>query len=289
MSNLIIGCGYLGNRVGQLWLKEGKSVHTITRFADRATLLTQAGYQPIVWDVTDQRRAKLPEVDTVLWAVGFDRSAHRDINHVYVDGLRNMLPALAGRCRRIIYISSTGVYSQSAGEWVDETSVCEPQAPGGRACLAAEHLIQTHALKNQAVILRMAGIYGPDRIPRGDDVRHGKPIRANPDSYLNLIHVDDAARAVKAAEQSLETPELYVIADGHPVMRRHYYSYVARLLDAAEPEFAPPANDSANIRRGSSNKRTRNDKMLRQLRLNLYFPTYQDGLERELGAGPSAG
>ena len=85
---------------------------------------------------------------------------------VYVDGLQAALDALPTATGRIIYISSTGVYGQTSGEWVDEESECRPTREGGRVCLAAEGVLASPDLGQRAVVLRLAGIYGPGRIPR---------------------------------------------------------------------------------------------------------------------------
>jgi nucleoside-diphosphate-sugar epimerase len=101
----------------------------------------------------------------------------------------------------VIYISSVGVYGPSDGDWVDESTPCEPHREGGKASLAAEQVLAGHALGRRGLILRLAGIYGPGRIPLAEKIRKGEPLPVSPEGYLNLIHVDDAARVVLAAEE----------------------------------------------------------------------------------------
>ena len=118
-------------RVARRWLRAGESVHAVTRSDNRAEEFRQLGITPIVADVTDAKHLPaLPSVDTVLYAVGFDRTSGHDRRSVYVDGLANMLAALPAESDRIIYISSTSVYGQNNGETVDETSASEPATDG---------------------------------------------------------------------------------------------------------------------------------------------------------------
>jgi len=149
--------------------------------------------------VTRGPLSALPIVDTVVFAVGRARQSGATMLDIHVEGLRAVLDALPGETGRVIYVSSTGVYAQDAGEWVDEESVCEPVREGGRACLSGERLLFAHARGRDAIVLRLAGLYGPGRVPRSADVTAGRPIAGSPDAYLNLIHVEDAARAVVAA------------------------------------------------------------------------------------------
>ena len=200
-SRLIIGCGYLGRRVAKHWLAEGCSVYALTRSPERGAELRDAGLIPLLGDVT--KPASLPEfptVDILLYAVGLDRRSGQTQRDVYVGGLANVLPRIAGNVQRAIYISSTSVYGQNAGEWVDESSACQPESTNGQVCLEAERLFQQAIPSSN--LLRLAGIYGPGRlIARMEALRAGIAPEGNPDAWLNLIHVDDAVSAVLACER----------------------------------------------------------------------------------------
>jgi nucleoside-diphosphate-sugar epimerase len=160
MVKLVCGCGYLGKRVARRWMAAGQEVWATTRSGDRAAQLACHGIQPIVVDLTRPFKfpSEMPEIDTVLSAVGFDRSSGQSIHDVSVGGMRNVLQALPSTVQRFIFISSTGVYGQSQGELVDEQSPCEPRRPSGQACLAAERLLAEHALAFRRIVLRLAGI-----------------------------------------------------------------------------------------------------------------------------------
>lgn len=277
MARLVFGCGYLGLRVAARWLADGTPVYAVTRSKERAQVLRRVGLQSIVADVTrPETLVGLPAANTVLFAVGFDRSSDDTIQQVYVEGLRAVLSALRSPVERFIYISSTGVHGQCDGSWVDESSTCEPVRDGGKAHLQAERLLAEHPIGAQGIVLRLAGIYGPERVPRRRDLERGGPLPVA-DGFLNLIHVDDAAEVVLAAEKQAATPNTFVIADGHPVKRRDYYLELARLLDLGRLEFSEPVAGTVADRRLGS-KRIRTTRLMSELSLRLRYPTYREGL-----------
>ncbi|MBX7072012.1 MAG: SDR family oxidoreductase [Pirellulales bacterium] len=289
MAKLIFGCGYLGARVARLWQQRGEQVHAVTRSAETASRWRFAGLSPIVADVTQPASLRdLPLADTVLYAVGHDRAAAPTMHEVYVAGLTNALAALASGIGRFIYISSTSVYGQTDGSWVNEDSPCEPRRENGRLCLQAETLLAQHPLGRRSVRLRLAGLYGPGRIPRASAILAGEPIAAPQRGHLNLIHVDDAARVVLAAEELAVPPaRLYTVCDDLPVVRACYYEEMARLLGAPAPTFAPPPPDSPARRRAETDKQVSNSRLRQDIDIQLKFPTYREGLAaivREAGA-----
>jgi nucleoside-diphosphate-sugar epimerase len=180
----------------------------------------------------------------------------------------------------ICYISTTGVYHQTGGVWVDETSPTRPDREGGKSHLWAEGLLHRIRPESPGTILRLAGIYGPGRVPRVADVIAGRPIRAAPDGNLNLIHVDDAAAAVEASWGTKE--RLYVIADGCPVVRSEFYREIARQCSTGPPTFEPAPPDAPVSMRSDSNKRVWNRRMKRDLLPRLRFPSYREGLSHVL-------
>jgi len=289
-GKLIFGCGYLGWRVAQLWHEGGARIHAVTRSLHRADEYRRGGLSAIVADITrPEMLSHLPAVDTVLFAVGFDRAAGPDIHAVYGEGMSNVLAALPARTGRLIYISTTGVYASARGGWVDEDTPPDPQRDGGRASLAAEEALWRHPLGKRSVILRLAGIYGPGRVPYLDKLRAGEPIAAPRAGWLNLIHVDDAARIVVAADvwaatrEPADGPHVFCISDGSPVQRRDYYAEAARRIGAAAPTFISPPPDSPVAARAASNRRICNDKMRREFQVPLLYPSYREGLAAILG------
>jgi nucleoside-diphosphate-sugar epimerase len=281
MTKLIIGCGYLGRRVARLWLDAGLSVVAVTRSPMRAEELNRQGIQSIVADITQpETLISLPEAETALFAVGYDVSCGLSRRAYYVDGLRAVLAALSSKIRRFILISSTSVYGHTAGQWIDENSPCSPKTESGLALLEAENVLETSQFGHYAVILRLAGLYGPGRLSRrAEDLLAGKPLSVNRHNYVNLIHVDDAAASVIAADNMAKPPCKYIVSDGNPVTYNDYLVYLARLLAAPAAQFLEPASDVANSNRSATNKRLKNTKMLSELGVALKNPTYKAGLD----------
>lgn len=289
MNRLVFGCGYLGGRVAKRWRAAGDQVWVVTRDSQRAARLEQAGYYAVVADVTDARSLAVlqsqPAVDTLLYAVGYDRSSPNSIHEVYQGGLSNALANAPDVVGRVIYLSTTGVYGDASGEWVDEHTPPNPQRDGARASLAAEDVARASPLAARTLVLRLAGLYGPDRIPFLDRLRAGEPIPTSESGWLNLIHVEDAADVVvELADRGAENgSQLLNAADGNPPTRGDYYSAVARLIDAPQPKYVAPSPDSPRAIRARSDKRVCGKRLLRQLPAPLKYPNYLAGLSSILG------
>ena len=287
-STLIFGCGYLGQRVGRLLVGRGEPVYGTTRSQANADRLREQGIEPVVLDVTEPASlVNLPEVRNVLYCVGFDRRAGRSIREVYVDGFRNALDALARQHpgTPVVYASSTGVYGGDDGDWVDEATPVDPQTESGRACWEAEQLLVAGDLPAAfgSVVLRYAGLYGPNRIMRRESLQRGEPVVGNPDKFLNFIQIDDAAAITVWALDGAETAghDLFLVSDGHPVTRTEFYGVTAELLGAPTPRFEAPEPGSPEAKREGSNKRIRNRKLIAawgNVSPGLRYPDIRAGL-----------
>jgi nucleoside-diphosphate-sugar epimerase len=131
----------------------------------------------------------------------------------------------------------------------------------------------------------MAGLYGAERLPHLELVRHGLPIPAEAEGWLNLIHVHDAAAAVLAAEAFAcrhpgVLPRVWLISDGHPCRRREFYEAMAEALGAPAPRFVPPMPGSGAAGRAMGHKRICNRRMIEELGVRLEYPSYRAGLAR---------
>ncbi|MDX1965639.1 MAG: SDR family oxidoreductase [Planctomycetaceae bacterium] len=281
---LIFGCGYLGQRVAARWQIAGGAVSAVTRSETRAEEFARRGWQPVIADICDPGALeRLPVADVTLFAVGYDRSSGKSQREVYVDGLRHVLNRMASQCPQFLYVSSSSVYGQQGGEWVDEDSACEPTQPGGQCCLEAERLVLDaySAAGCAAQVLRLSGIYGPDRLlSRVDALRRQEPLSGSPESWLNLIQVDDAATAVLACAERQVAGRVYLVSDDEPVLRGEYYRHLATLIDAPPPEF--DASQPARRGAGGLNKRCRNTRMKYELGVALQFPSFRVGLSAAL-------
>jgi nucleoside-diphosphate-sugar epimerase len=278
-TKLVVGCGYLGRRVADRWRKAGHEVFVVTRTPEHSTEFLKAGLRTIVADVMRlETLAGLPPASTVLYAVGYDRRQTYGLEELYLRGLVNLLNALPAGTGSVIYVSSTGVYGNQGGEWIDEHTPCFPDRSGGRACLAAEEALLAHPRSAGAIILRMAGIYGPGRIPSKDKLESGRAIPAPANGWLNLIHVDDAASVVLAAAESARGPRHYLVSDGHPVARRDYYRELAGQMHAPPPRFIAPDATLPSAARAASDKRVSNARLVAELGVRFAYPSYREGL-----------
>lgn len=279
-KTLIFGCGYLGGRVAAKLLASGVEVVAVTRSAARAELLRRAGMTPWIGDWNDRRTLRgLPDHHRVLVAVAHSPRSSYSRYETQVVGFRNALQHTSADAD-LCYISSTGVYHQTDGRWVDEYAPCHPRREGGRTHLEAESLLHRHRPDGRWTILRLAGIYGPDRVPRVRDVLAGRPIASPRSGFLNLIHVDDAAAVVIAAWRAgpASRRPLYAVSDGHPVIREAFYREIARLSDSPEPHFVPPSANAPVSARSESNKRIWNARLRHDLLPKMRFPSFREGL-----------
>ena len=272
-AKLVVGCGYLGLRAARLWRDAGARVHAVTRSAERAQALAAEGLDPIMGDVTTPHGlADLPTVDTLFWAVGFDRSSGASYHDVHVGGLGRVLDGLPG-APRVVLSSSTGVWGTDDGSIVDETTPAHPTREAGRVLIEAEALLHAR-LGDRGTALRFAGLYGPGRLPRLDDLKAGRPIATDPDSWLNLIHVDDAARIVVAVAAAPNARQLYVVSDGHPVRRRDWYAHLATRTGSPPPSF-----DTSAERTRGADKRVDPSLLFHDIPLVLTYPDSFHGID----------
>jgi len=247
-------------RVAARWLADGARVFGVTRTLQRADQLAQAGIEPIVADISVpgdlSMFSPVGDLATLFWSVGFDRAGNASHRDIHIEGFSRLLGVLSGQ-PRVIYSSSTGVWGDEDGKIINEQTPAQPTRENGRVLLDAESLLRSHRL-GPGVVLRFAGLYGPGRLPRWAELQAGKPIPADPESWLNLIHVDDAASVVcaVAASQKVSQNEdvgtpgpaqnllprpLYVVSDGVPVRRREWYGHLAMLAKSPPPTWDPTA------------------------------------------------
>jgi nucleoside-diphosphate-sugar epimerase len=273
---LILGCGYLGCRVGTRLVEQGDVVFGTTRNEAKGDGLQRLGITPVVMDVADPSPlAALPPVERVVHSLGFDRKAGASRSEVVIGGLNRVLDALES-VSRILFTSTTGVHGQEDGSWIDETSPTSPTDEPGRIALEAENLLRDR--RPDAVIVRLAGLYGPGRMIRRDLLLAGAPIVGAVDSYLNLIHIDDAAAVVVAALEHAPAGSTYLACDDRPLVRREYYRTMAEFLQAPEPRFEP----GEGTRRERTNRRISNRKIREELGVRLLYPDVREGLAASL-------
>ena len=275
-SILIAGCGYVGTALGLELLAAGHRVWGLRRNPSQLP----AGFEAIAADLSSSDLASLPGgIDHVVYAVSADDTTEAAYVKAYVTGLQRLLRALdPATLQRVFFISSTAVYGQKEGEWVDEDSETAPTYFSGVRLLEAERLLEKSGLG--FTILRCSGIYGPGRTRLLDSVRHGTATAST--RFTNRIHRDDIAGAIVHLLSAARAPERLLLSDDEPAPEHEVLSYLARLLGVPEPARASGA--SASSQRGGL-KRCRNAR-LRATGYRLRYPTYREGYAAMLAPAP---
>ena len=284
MNVLIAGCGFVGNRLGESLHGAGHRVWGLRRTPQRVA----APITPLSADLTDLHtlRAVVPEgVTHVCYAVSAGEASEMAYRRAYVQGLSHLLQVFEERRLepRWVFISSTAVYAQKNGEWVDETSPTEPTHFSGQLLLQAER--QLLAGTKYATVLRCAGIYGPGRDRLLRLVRSGQArYDARRPRYTNRIHRDDVAQAVAHLLQLERPARCYLGVDHDPAPELEVYRWLAAQLGAPDPapESSPPSG------RRASNKRC-NGALLRNSGYRFLFPSFREGYLEQVKASQSLG
>ena len=284
---LIIGCGYLGESLARLWLGSGYRVLATTRGGiARAAYLRALGVEPVVFDMTGT--CQLPDAEVVVTAVGFDRSSGHSMREVYVDGLSRLARSFVGRMPRTwLHVSSTSVYGQNDGGWVNESSRTEPAEGSGRVVLDAEETLRT--IISNATLLRFGGIYGPGRLLKARAIQAGEVLSGDPDRWLNLIHRDDGASLIaRMAESPRAQGAILNVVDREPVRRGHFYAELASLLGLPRPTWEPHPADSPPMPHEGNNRQISSDLLAAWFGEIWNFPSYREGLRASSLGGKAA-
>ena len=261
---LIAGCGDVGNALATRLLADDCEVWGVRR---RVEALAE-GVQPWRIDLTDPGSFDTPPAafDFVFYTASADRRDEEHYRAVYVDGLRDLLGALrTARCplRRVFFTSSTAVYGQNDGAWVDEDSATEPPRFNGRVLLEAEAILRD--APETGINVRLSGIYGPGRTRLVRKVWEGEATAT--DGWTNRIHVEDCAGALHHLMRIADPKALYLGSDNQPVTTATVVTWLSAELGVATP---PPAETER------FNKRCRNAR-LRETGYRFEHPSFRDG------------
>lgn len=283
MKVLIVGCGYVGMALGKALVDRGDAVTGIARSDESAVAVRSAGMTAWVADITsqDSLRGGKPGFDAIVNCVSSSRGGEQAYREVYLKGTINLLEWTRPVPPRIVvYTGSTTVYSQTDGSWVDESSPAEPPHASGQILIETEKLYLGSGLP--ATVLRLAGIYGPDRHAMLDKLRAGAAVLpGDGQHYVNMIHRDDIVQAIVAAIDRKPAGEIVNVGDDEPVLQIDYVRWLCEQLKLPMVKFDPDAERKfkGGMRKGfQANRRIRNEKLKSQLGVRLKFPNYRDGL-----------
>ena len=287
----ILGCGYVGLELGRR-LAPDHDIVGVRRSKTGVERIERAGFDAVQADVTDpDELARVPDVDCVVFAASSGGRGADAAREVYVDGLRTAIESFGAREQspdRLIYTSSTGVYGDHDGEWVDEDTPIEPTTEKTEVLAEAERITREEAVDHgmDGTVARFAGLYGPDRY-RLDRYLDG-PVTAG---YLNMVHRDDAAGAIRYfLDVDIARDEVVLVVDDEPVSKHAFAAWLADECDAPRPEKRTKAERLADgdlseavRRRIETSKRCANDK-LHDLGYEFTYPTYREGYRAAIDA-----
>jgi nucleoside-diphosphate-sugar epimerase len=287
MRVLIVGCGYVGLALGKELAGQGHEVFGLRRSGSTHADLTAAGVQPVTADITqpDQLRALPGTFDWVVNTVSSTRGGVPEYEQVYRDGMRNLVEWLApAPPKKFVYTSSTSVYGQIDGSVVKESSPTEPSSPTSRLLVEAEQILLEAARTRRfpAVILRVAGIYGPDRGHLFlQYLRDEARIVGKGERLLNMIHRDDLVGAIVAALKNGRPGEIYNAVDDEPVAQIHFLRWLSETLGKWMPPVATE-QEAAERKRGITHKKVSNRRLRMELGVQLKYPTFRQGYTAEI-------
>jgi nucleoside-diphosphate-sugar epimerase len=281
---LIVGCGYRGKRIAVRLIAQGYAVRGMTRSAEHAAALSALGIEPFIADVT--KPATLDGigegVDAVYHLMGSMSGNDTQLQQLHVDGTRNLLNALnISKLQRYIYESSTAVYGQISGEWIDETAPRAPASTIGKMRVQAEDLL-LEAFQNQKlplIILRPSSIYRPEGVINKKIKDGTYALTSDPEKLMNHIYVDDFLQVMVHALTKGMPGEAYNVCDDEPKRWIDYANTIADLMNVAHPRVEWKDVDGCAEVVRLSNKRCSNAKLKREFGIALQFPTYREGLK----------
>ena len=287
MRVLIVGCGYVGLPLGKELARQGHDVFGLRRSVLAEKELKAAGIQPLRADITKlDELEKLPcDFDWVVNCAASGGGGAEDYRKIYLEGNRNLVAWLANSpLKKFIYTSSTSVYGQNDGSLVTENSPAEPDADTAKVLVETEKLLLAAAAERQfpAVVLRVAGIYGPARghsfkqFLRGEARIEGEGAR-----WLNTIHRDDLIGVIIAALRNAKPGEIFNAVDNEPVSQLKFFEWLAAELKRPLPPKVA-ADAEAWRRRGVTNKRVSNSKLRAELKHQFQFPDFRAGYAAEI-------
>jgi nucleoside-diphosphate-sugar epimerase len=275
---LIVGCGFVGLPLAREFVNAGWQTHAITGSESSAEQLRCERFHVQALDIRESdalRHLARRSFDVVIHCASSRRGNAADYEAVFFGGSQKLLGNFD--CGRFIFTSSTSVYAQTDGSWVDELSEANPKRETGQVLRKTEDLV----VGSGGIVARLAGLYGPGRcIPLrklidGEAIIEGDGMRV-----MNLLHQSDAAAALKFLADA-GTPGIFNVVDDFPVRQVDWYRYVCEALRKPLPPAGPP---DLSRKRGWTSKCVSNRK-LRRLGWEPLYATFKQGLQAVLEPG----
>lgn len=289
----IIGCGYLGRRLLHELLSaklaQPDNITTVVKTQNSQLLCAQSGVHSIIFDM-DKPDSRLPETVKLNQSLIYyfapppghgkqDSRAHNFLKQLSLIQSPPIYP------RKIVLISTTGVYGNCHGQWVNEETPLNPGVDRARRRFDAEQQFQRYCRKFNIplVILRVSGIYGPEKLPL-KRIKAQIPIVREEDSpFSNRIHADDLLEICLRAGYTNEIEGIFNCADGHPSTMCDYFMKVARANHLPEPPTITLEQAKTQLSAGmlsymEESRRIDNRKLLTTFKISLKYPDLDKGL-----------
>ena len=290
MRVLIIGCGYVGLPLGAELTRRGHLVFGLRRSATVEPELRAARIEPLYADITQpEDLAKLPrDFDWMVNCVSSSGGGPAEYRRIYLEGMRNIMRWLAGvPVTKFVSTSSTSVYGQNDGSIVTEESPTTPDSETAQVLLETEKLLLDAARREHfpAVVLRLAGIYGPGRGYWLKRFLDGPSVtEEDRDRILNMVHRDDVVGSIIAPLERGRAGGIYNVVDDEPARLSVLFDWLSRELkrkspagDETERRSSGNGGVAATRKRGATNKRVSNRKLREELGYWMKFPSFREG------------
>lgn len=286
----IIGCGDIGQRVARLYQKEGIQTRATVQSKESLALCEQQRIEAIQLNLDDHKTTATmlsthPLGQTNLfYFIPPPKTGHTDSRLQY---LLETLTQQKQFPKRMVLISTTGVYGDCNGAWVDETSATHPTVDRAKRRLDAEQRLIQWCKQQQVewVILRVPGIYALDRLPIARLKQKHPILEQSAAPFTNRIHADDLAMICQIAMQQSASGETYNACDSQPSTMTDYFNAVADYAELERPpqvswEVAEQTMSSGMLSYLKESRRIHNKKLLQTLGIKLRYPTLADALKK---------
>ena len=281
---LIIGCGDIGQRVARIWKNSGKSVFGVARTETSLNILRQQHIHAIAADLDDTDSLNnLPSKHSLLYYFAPPPTKGVEdtrMTHFLSSLNQDNLP------KRVVYISTSGIYGDQQGELIDEQTPANPQVDRARRRYHAEQQLTQWSKDNsvELTILRVGGIYGPGRLPLQRLKDQIPMLHENLAPQTNRIHADDLAQVCVAAASENAAGEIFNVSDGTNSNMTEYFNTIADACDLPRPPLVDWDEAEKTISKGmlsylKESRRMDNSKMINELGIELKYPTLKDGLK----------
>lgn len=278
---LIVGCGYLGCRLAA-GLKEAHSVVGLVQTDEGLARLASIGIEGIQTDLDGKiNLGRSLRDESVFYFAPPPRQGVVDSR------MTKFLAACeaSGYPKKMVYLSTTGVYGDCQGVWVDENHPVHPVVDRAKRRWDAEQQVRKWCEPRgvEFVILRVAGIYGPGKLPLARLKKQLPLVKAEEAPYTNRIHVDDLIQVCSAAMEKGETGEVYNASDGHPGTMLDYFNQVADFAGLPRPPTISMQEADQKLSAGmmsymQESRRIDNKKVIKELGIKFLYPNLSSGL-----------